>query len=203
VTVEPRYLRAAAGRIARLAAVAGILVTAATTARAQNEDERARPDLPDAIFDEMRIGAAKHDVNVLGSNKEDGADIIFDVRLPALEGGLWDSIARPRPHIGANVSTARDTSQLYFGLTWAWHFLDPFFVSVDLGGSLHDGDLKNQDPGRKELGSRVLFRQALELGIVMFERHAISVRLDHASNANLADRNEGINSLGVVYGLRF
>ena len=70
-------------------------------------------------------------------------------------------------------------------------------------GVVHDGRIKTNRIDRKELGCRVLFRESIELGYRFGTRHAISAFLDHLSNANICDKNEGLESLGVRYGYRF
>ncbi len=55
----------------------------------------------------------------------------------------------------------------------------------------------------KSLGSRVLFREAAEIGYEFTPKNSISVMLDHISNARLATRNEGITNVGLRYGVRF
>jgi lipid A 3-O-deacylase len=60
-----------------------------------------------------------------------------------------------------------------------------------------------QPPGRKLLGSRILFRESAELGYAVTPRVNVSGFLDHISNANLAPRNAGITSAGARLGFKF
>ena len=152
---------------------------------------------------EMRAGIVDHDTGLLGNNKEEGFDVSLEARFQPLTGWPWDDIWHPRPHIGANFSTAGGTSSLYTGLTWIWRFGGRYFFSVDLGGAIHDGKRTTSDPERKELGTRLLFREAIELGIDLDDRFALSVRFDHISNANIASENEGLDTAGVFYTIRF
>src|SRR5690242_4608066 len=164
------------------------------------------PAMAGSLIDEMRAGIFYHDAGVFGSNKEDGPDLNLELRVasPDFLSAIWS----PRPHLGVHANLAGDTSQLYFGLTWTFMLwptggADGLFLDASLGGSAHNGKLDTDDPDRKSLGSRVLFRESLELGYRFAEVHSISVMLDHMSNANLADRNEGLDTLGVRYGLKF
>ena len=152
---------------------------------------------------ELRGGFGHHDSGVFGRNEEDGQVVMIEARFAPFTGGLWDKIWQPRPHLGVNINTEGDTSSLYIGLTWDWDIWRSAFVSFDLGGAVHDGELTTSRLDRKELGSRILFREALELGYVFGNRHALSLRLDHISNANLADQNEGLETIAFVYGYRF
>ncbi|MEE8202466.1 MAG: acyloxyacyl hydrolase, partial [Alphaproteobacteria bacterium] len=152
---------------------------------------------------ELRGGFGDHDSGVFGRNEEDGQVVTIEARFAPFTGGLWDKIWQPRPHLGVNINTEGDTSSLYFGLTWDWDIWRAAFVSFDLGGAVHDGELTTSRLDRKELGSRILFREALELGYVFGNRHALSLRLDHISNANLADQNEALETIALIYGYRF
>ncbi len=167
------------------------------------ETKAASPRGPDDHRGEWRLGVVDHDTGVFGRTKESGIDITAELRFKPLRGGFWDAVGSPRLHMGANISTAGNTNQFYSGLTWSWYFWGPLFVSLDLGGSIHDGSLSSSKSDAKELGSRILFREALELGVRLTHRHTLALRLDHSSNANLADHNEGIDNFGLVYGYRF
>ena len=152
---------------------------------------------------ELRFGAAFHDTGVFGRNKEGGAVLNFEARFSPLGGDIWEFLWNPRPLVGVNINTVGDTTAFYTGLNWAWDVWGPVFVSLDLGGAVHDGEVSTSKLDRKELGSRVLFREALEIGYRFLDRHALSIRLDHISNASLTDINEGLDTLGVVYGYRY
>ena len=152
---------------------------------------------------EVRLGVHHHDGGVFGRNKEDGVDVSIEARFARFTGGFWDTIGQPRAHLGVNINSAGDTSSAYAGLTWDWQIWGPFFGSFELGGAVHDGKTSTIKLDRKELGSRVLFREALEIGYRFQGHHALSLRFDHMSNASLADNNEGLDTVGVVYGYSF
>ena len=152
---------------------------------------------------ELRLGFLHHDAAIFGHNKEDGVDVMIEVRFARFTGGFWDTIGQPRAHLGVNINSEGYTSSAYTGLTWDWQIWGPVFFSLDLGGAVHDGETSTSRLDRKELGSRVLFRQAIEIGYRFQEHHALSLRFDHISNASLADNNEGLDTLGVVYGYSF
>ena len=152
---------------------------------------------------EVRLGVAHHDTGVFGTNKEDAVDIAFGVRFRPFSGTLWDIVANPRPFLGLNINTAGDTSSLNGGLNWDWELWNQTFFSFAWGGAVHDGKLGIERLGRKELGSRVLFYLAAELGYRFDQNHSVAMRLDHMSNAGLADNNEGIDTVGLVYGYHF
>ncbi len=141
-------------------------------------------------------------------DRKDGARLTEAVdrlrgRYNAAGGDIWELLWNPRPLVGVNINTVGDTTAFYTGLDWAWDAWGPVFVSLDLGGAVHDGEPTTTEIDRKELGPRVLFGEALEIGYRFLDRHALSIRLDHISNAGLTDNNEGLDTLGVVYGYRY
>ena len=153
-----------------------------------------------AAISEIRGGILAHDAVPTLTHKELGADINLEVLFhsPDFLGVVWS----PRPHIGFAVNTSGDTSQIYAGLTWEWDFWRNMFASLALGGAIHDGDLDVRSDDEKELGCRVLFRAAVELGYRFRQRHSLSLSIDHISNAGICDQNEGLELLGIRYGYR-
>jgi lipid A 3-O-deacylase len=163
------------------------------------------------LVDEVKVGALSHDVGFLTHHVEGGADINLEVLFVSPD--LLSLIGSPRPHIGADVNTAGNTSDGYFGLTWGWTLLPSLFgggavfANGSLGGAVQDGFTGTKasvaPPGRKLLGSEVLFRESAELGYQITPIVSISAILDHISNANLAPRNAGITSAGARLGFKF
>lgn len=163
------------------------------------------------FVDEVKIGALAHDVGFLGHHVEGGADVNIEMLFVSPE--LLRVIGSPRPHIGADINTDGNTSDGYFGLTWGFTLLhgivapdDGIFLNGSLGGAIHDGSPLTgavQPRGHKLLGSRILFRESLELGYQINPVVSVSALLDHISNANLAPRNAGITSAGARLGFRF
>jgi lipid A 3-O-deacylase len=160
-------------------------------------------------IDEVRVGVYDHDVSFLGHGKESGADLgaeILFIPLPF----LWN----PRPVIGGLANTDGETSQAYIGLTWTWDFAanvftsdDGFYVEGTLGGGWNDGKLNVTDPiesqKRKSLGSHFLFREDADLGYRFNAVWSLALSYNHISNADLADRNEGLNNVGIRLGMKF
>jgi lipid A 3-O-deacylase len=56
---------------------------------------------------------------------------------------------------------------------------------------------------KKSLGSRLLFRIPIEVGYAFDRHHRIIFTFDHLSNGYLVSPNEGMDSLGLIYGYRF
>ena len=160
---------------------------------------RGQPD--GGIFSEIRFGALAHDTGPFSHKKEEGVDANVELLFtsPSFLKVLWS----PRPHIGGNINSKGDTSQVYFGLSWEWDFWRHMFGGFSLGGAWHDGETTNAPLDRKELGCSVLFRESVELGFRIGERHSLSAFLDHISNAKLCSTNEGLENVGMRYGYKF
>lgn len=155
--------------------------------------------VPESLIHNIRGGVLAHDRGLFSSNIEDGADINVEIQFAEPSWEPWRYILSPRPIIGGNVNTAGDTSRGYAGLYWDYYPLDWLFIGGALGGTIHDGEASNAPPGSRDLGTRVLFHLALEVGVRFAEHHGLSVYADHASNAGLSDDNEGIEAAGIRY----
>ena len=150
---------------------------------------------------EVRGGLLVHDEGAFSRNKEDGIDINFEVlfKSPSMLDVVW----APRPHLGATLNSAGNTSQAYLGLTWDWDFYRYFFLNFSLGGAFHTGEKVTDDPKKKSLGCSVLFRESLDLGYKVSGPHSVMFHLDHISNAKLCSTNEGLEAFGLRYGYSF
>jgi hypothetical protein len=188
MTFSPGPRRAPAGRAALFA---GALALFAAAAPADAQDGLG-------IVHSFAGGVLAHDRGVFSSNDEDGVDINLEIQFVEPGADWWRFIGSPRPRIGGNINTSGDTSLGYAGLYWDYYVLDEVFLAGGLGASVHNGEI-DEAPGEKELGSRVLFHLAAELGWRFAEQHALSIYADHSSNANLADENEGLENVGVRY----
>jgi lipid A 3-O-deacylase len=161
-------------------------------------------------IDEAKLGLLAHDVRLLGLGHpgETGADVNVELLFPSP--GFLRVLGAPRPHLGGTINTAGKTNDVYGGLTWSgrpWRPLlalpDALFIAGSLGGGIHDGYLNTAPPERKRLGSRLLFRESVEVGYQLTPRLSVSVVLDHLSNAGLAARNQGLTNLGARLGVHF
>ena len=188
----------------RFAAAVALLATALLLSPA--------PGLAQVTFvDEVKVGVLAHDVGFLGHHVESGADVNLEMLFTPPE--ILGFLGSPRPHIGADINTDGKTSDGYFGLTWGITLIqnlfgagDGVFANGSLGGAVHDASPltgATQPPGRKLLGSRILFRESAELGYQMTPQVSVSAILDHISNANLAKRNAGITNAGARFGFKF
>jgi hypothetical protein len=152
---------------------------------------------------ELRAGVAAHDMDGLwsGDAKEDGPDI----RLEAVFNHRWfDLLATAAyPHAGATLNTRGNTSCVFAGFLLQWELTGPVFLSTGLDLALHDGERDTDRDDRKSLGSRILFRVPIEVGVRVGRHHTMTLAFDHVSNAYLFSPNDGLDTLGLIYGFRF
>jgi lipid A 3-O-deacylase len=160
------------------------------------------------FIDEVRLGVLAHDVTLGGRHLEPGEDINGEILFvsPDFLSFLWS----PRPNLGFDVNNSGNTDSFYGGLSWEVTAFRQIFLPADrlffdlaLGGAYQDGFVDNAPPGRKRLGSPVLFREGVDIGYGFTERISFSVLIDHISNANLGNHNAGITNVGGRMGLKF
>ena len=164
------------------------------------------------IFDEIKIGGLVHDVTFGGRHLEPGNQINGEVLFVSPD--FLHFLYSPRPTIGAMGTTHNSTSYGYAGLTWGVTLFnqilnsgDSFFINGFLGGAIHDGYIDHQpptdDPLHKKLGSRILFRESVDVGYGITPNVNVSAFVDHISNANLGEHNAGITNVGGRVGFKF
>ena len=152
--------------------------------------------------DEFRLGALYHDLGLWAKSSNEGGvdfnvELIFSPSLDLLSGVL-------RPNLGFSLNSEGGTSKIYGGAVWEYRWLRGYFVDLALGLAVHNGETdEGEATTMNQLGSPVLFRLAFEAGVTIGQRHLISLMFDHISNAYLAEPNEGLDTLGLRYGLRF
>lgn len=167
---------------------------------------------------EVKVGALAHDIPFLASGKEHGADFNAEVMLKSPFPADWAMglgnkfgwVAQPRPTLGTSLNTSGYTSQVYLGLTWTIPLLsavmsdnDGLYLGFEFGPSFNNGRVNSSRDDRKDLGSNVLFREGLEIGYQVTPVVSVSILFDHESNAGLARKNDGLDSLGARLGWRF
>jgi lipid A 3-O-deacylase len=164
--------------------------------------------VPGQIVDEVKAGLLAHDVGFLGDHTERGFDV--DLEMLFTSPDLLAILGSPRPHIGADINTAGDTSDVFAGLTWGISLIqnlfrpgDAIYLTGSLGGAYQDGYIDNAPDKRKKMGSPILFRESAELGYQVTPTISIGALVDHISNANLGQHNAGITSAGARLGFKF
>lgn len=173
----------------------GLVLLSTQSAAAQQASEK--------LLYGIRIGVLAHDVNHLwsGSRAEGGADINAEIVFNQPSFSILSG--RLLPNIGLSINSHKDTSRIYAGCIWEFLIGSVFFANSGLGLAVHNGDLDSDDENNKQLGSRLLFRIPIEIGLSWREHHRFSLMFDHISNAYLASPNEGLDTIGVRYGFQF
>lgn len=165
-------------------------------------------------FSELRAGAIWQDPDARENSFAINGEILFVSPVPArLTAGLdprYRWLLEPRPHLGFSANTDGKTSKGYFGLTWTAMLARDVVregdgVRFDLlfGGSVNNGLHDRNLPDRKDLGGNLLFHVGAEFGYQIDRSWSVSLFLDHDSNAGLARRNQGLNSIGLRLGYAF
>jgi len=182
---------------------------------ADTSDPRSAPAGPGrpllGVVSEVRVGVLSHDVLFFNSRElrfpdpfrhpfERGenlnAEILFEPP------GWLDWVGAPRPRLGGSVNLQGYTDNLYVDLDWDHAFRLGVFVEGFAGLALHDGHLQDGNPGRAELGSRLLFHLGAEVGYRL-GKTSLSLFWEHMSNSGLAVKNQGLDSIGLRCGYRF
>lgn len=162
------------------------------------------PVFADGVNDhfELKAGVLAHDLDFIATDAiEDGIDLNAELLLPSPD--FLAPIFSPRPHIGVQINTAGDTSQVYAGATWTFELTDRVWLGLGGGGAVLNGETDQLGLSRKALGSSVLFRLSAELGFNITDQLNVSVYFDHESNAFLAEENPGLDNAGIRTGWRF
>ena len=107
-----------------------------------------------------------------------------------------------RTNLGFSLNNQGDTSKIYSGLLWEYVWDSGLFLNLGLGLAAHNGKLDDSDD-KKALGSRILFRIPIEMGLLFTPHQGVSIMFDHISNAYLANPNEGLDTIGLRYTYRF
>jgi len=152
---------------------------------------------------EIRIGILSHDVDNLwsGAKKEGGVD--FSAEFIAKHSLVSFLSGFVYPNFGLSINNKGYTSNGYAGLLWNREIYSNFYLDLGIGLAVHNGQLKSTTADAKALGSRILFRILIEIGYRLDSRHSLYLSFAHISNAYLASPNEGLDTLGIRYGISF
>jgi hypothetical protein len=154
---------------------------------------RAQAPVPWWQPTEFRVGFAAHDAI---SQREKGAAFDGEIFWQPLVRAFDGSVAF-KPSIGGSASLSGKTSYGFVDLTGEYWALPWLYLDLGGGVAVHDGFADNPPPGRKDLGSRVLFHVAADVGVKLAPQFGVSLYFDHLSNGGLARHNEGLETLGL------
>lgn len=124
--------------------------------------------------------------------------------LDSANAATWqDTILRPRIHAGATISIAGEASQVFAGLNWTVDVTDRFYIDLGFGGTVHNGDNEDDGSSGPKLGCSLMFREYAAAGFRLNEKLDIVASIDHSSNADLCDPNDGISHAGLSLAYKF
>lgn len=166
---------------------------------------------------EIRAGVYGHDV-VSFDGGVSGKEESVGVTLSYVSSPFSDRWYVPRLEIGGDLNLGGATSLAFAGGLWRFHFGAQDRVYFEFGGGLavHDGvkEAPDLEPGitaeeaayrhwnndnHIELGSDVLFREALALGYRFTDQWSGDVYIEHFSHGKIlsSGSNEGLDIVGV------
>ena len=160
---------------------------------AEQMDYAKATNMPWYMPSEASIGAGATDPT---EGIELSPDVTGEIMLQPVGNSTWYDILRFRPTAGVNINTDGRTSFGYLGLNFDLLNFRGIYFDGFLGGSYNDGKTVG-DPDHKALGGRFNFREAASLGYQFTPNWATSVYIDHQSNADIDQRNQGIETAGV------
>lgn len=190
-----------------------VLAFAAAFPAAAADDGRANP----FTIDELRFGGYLHDH---GRHEPGGVslqgEILFtelDLWSDRFDNVFWRILTTPRPHVGGYVNTEGKTNYAYLGLTWRANLGPVLFVEGTFGGAVHDGEIGTLvdgiavvpgKPDRGALGTRVIFRESISVGLQLTEQWSVLATAQHLSNGDIGTQvNNGLTNYGVKVGFKF
>ncbi|MDP9839444.1 opacity protein-like surface antigen [Neorhizobium huautlense] len=182
-------------------AAAGALMMSASASFGADMETTQKP-----IFDEIRFGALVA-VDKTPQNDEKGAFVkgmvFFDPWNHDEAQGL-QKLVRPRVHVGADIATANEASQIYAGFSWTANITDFLFLEAGFGGSLNNGNLELDGTRGPKLGCHTLFHEYAAVGVNLDPKWRIVGQIEHSSHANLCgEPNNGLTRAGVLVGYKF
>lgn len=159
----------------------------------------------DTVFDELRFGTS---VSISGRTHESGifpsATVFFDPLSSGAPVSWQQALLEPRIYVGASVGAGDGVDQVFAGFAWTANITQKLFLEVGLGGTVHNGDLRDDGSDGPKLGCRLLFREQVAIGYRVTENWQLMATADHSSHANLCDGpNNGLSHAGLALGYKF
>ena len=127
------------------------------------------------------------------------AEVLFD--LP--DNDMMRFLGSPRLGLAANLNFVGKES--YARLSAVWHipvFETGIFIEPMLGGTVHNGYLRNAPAGHRNLGCRFLFQYGVNVGYEFTESFSAMVSVEHSSHLWMCgvQTNDGVNRAGIRFG---
>lgn len=130
--------------------------------------------------------------------------VLYFDPLDSANAATWrEKLLRPQLHAGLSVSSAGNASQVYAGFNWKVDITDRVFLDLGFGGTVHNGDLDDDGTDGPKLGCSLLFHEYAAAGFRVTDKVDILATIDHSSNADLCDVNDGISHAGLMLAYKF
>lgn len=150
---------------------------------------------------ELRFGGGAYDAGAFSTADVDAVSINAEMVAPSPD--FLSAIGSPRPYLGFNAVTGDDDLAFFYaGLNWEAYWTNRLYTGFSLGGAVAT-DTRNSDVHDQDLGCNGLLHLVLHAGFDMTEGVTAQVYVDHFSNADLCDSNDGVETAGLRLGLRF
>ena len=152
------------------------------------------------------FGLGLYDIKFDGSEKNQATDFRYEFRSDKslLDiGPKEDNFFFLKPFFGfelTNDSASYFLTGIYFEDNLGELFegdKSKFFFTPSFGAGIYD------DGSGKKLGNDLQFRTSLEVSYELKNKNRIGISFSHISNANLADKNPGVEILSFSYHIPF
>ncbi len=148
------------------------------------------------------FGIGIYDIKLDGSDKNQATDFRYEFRSDETLidiGPKEDNFFFLKPFIGlefTNDSASYFLTGVYIEDNIGELFEgkdNKFFFTPSFGAGIYD------DGSGKKLGNDLQFRTSLEVSYELKNKNRIGISLSHISNANLGDKNPGVEILSISY----
>jgi len=138
----------------------------------------------------LKGGIFSHNAGIVTSGKDGCIDIHAEL--------LYNKkILKGYPTFGTEININGDSSVLYTGLSWEGKYFKNLLLGAFFGATVHNGNLNNENSNQRKLGTRFLFREAIDIGYYINHNYVISFLANHYSNAGLGGvKNQGNSNIG-------
>ncbi len=143
-------------------------------------------------YHSVKVGILSHCIKGV----ENGKDLHLELQFK-------EKLLKAHYTVGVELNT-NNTSFMFGGLAWEDRFSDNILLGAFFGIAMHNGDLDNGRINRRQLGSRILFRESIDIGFYFQKNLSISFMYDHYSNLGIGGiRNQGNDNFGIRLGYYF
>jgi len=139
----------------------------------------------------LKGGVLSHSTGPVSSGREEGVDLNIELLFNTY-------VLKAHPSIGTDINLNGDTSFVYAGLSWEGKFFQYLLLGAFFGVAAHNGSLDDSDADKRQFGTRIVFREAVDIGFYLHDDISLSLMYDHYSNAGLSGKqNQGNDNIGL------